>query len=270
MDLYTLRQQPHLSISGILEFVECGLLYRFGRIDKLPMEFKSDNLEFGTVIHRVLAEFYQARMTGDRMPIKDVHQLFEHNWRSVAEGNDEIRYAVGKDFQTLLLTGIDILSVWHGKLADDNYRILSIEEPFSFEIPDIPIPLIGAIDLVEEDESGTIIITDWKTSARSYGIDEVDRNQQLTCYQMAAKANGFGQKEIILKFDTLIKTQKPKFEQYFTVRGVIDEKRLIRKISKVYEAIKREVFVPNDTSWKCPSCHYRQACDAWFLKGGEL
>ena len=46
MDLYTLRQQPHLSISGILEYVECGLLYRFGRIDKLPMEFKSDNLEF--------------------------------------------------------------------------------------------------------------------------------------------------------------------------------------------------------------------------------
>ena len=82
-------------------------------------------------------------------------KLFEHNWRSVAEGEaTEIRYAVGKDFKTLLLTGIDILSIWHGKLADDNYRILSIEEPFSFDIPGLPIPLIGAIDLVEEDESG--------------------------------------------------------------------------------------------------------------------
>ena len=140
MDLYTLRQQPHLSISGILEYVECGLLYRFGRIDKLPMEFKSDNLEFGTVIHRVLAEFYQARMTGDRMPLNDVHQLFEENWRSVAEGNDEIRYSVGKDFQTLLLTGIDLLSVWHDKLPDDNIRILSIEEAFSFNIPGFAYP----------------------------------------------------------------------------------------------------------------------------------
>ena len=58
MDLYSLRQQPHLSISGILEYVECGLLYKFGRIDKLPMEFKSDALEFGTAIHLVLAEYY--------------------------------------------------------------------------------------------------------------------------------------------------------------------------------------------------------------------
>ena len=269
MVLSELRKNPHLSISGILEYVECGLLYRFGRIDKLPMEFKSDALEFGTAIHLVLAEYYYARMTGDRMPIKDVHRLFEDRWRSVAEDNDEIRYSVGKDFKTLLSSGTDLLTAWHGKLPNDNYRILSIEEPFSFDIPGLPIPVIGVTDLIEEDESGTIIITDWKTSARSYGIDEVDRNQQLTCYQMAAKANGFSDRQIILKFDALIKTQKPKFEQYYSTRSDIDEKRLIRKIRKVWEGIEKGVFVPNDTSWKCPNCHYRQACDAWFLKGGE-
>ena len=69
MVLSELRKLPHLSASGIGEYVECSLLYRFGRIDKLPFEFRSDNLEFGTVIHRVLGEFYQARMTGDRMPL---------------------------------------------------------------------------------------------------------------------------------------------------------------------------------------------------------
>jgi putative RecB family exonuclease len=132
------------------------------------------------------------------------------------------------------------------------------------------LPIIGATDLIEEDDSGTIIITDWKTSARAYGIDEVDRNQQLTCYQMAARANGFNHREIVLKFDTLIKTKKPKFEQYYTVRTGIDEKRLVRKILKVWEGINRGVFIPNDTSWKCPNCQYRQHCDEWFLKGGEL
>jgi putative RecB family exonuclease len=97
----------------------------------------------------------------------------------------------------------------------------------------------------------------------------VDRNQQLTCYQMAARANGFSQREIVLKFDTLIKTKKPKFEQYYTVRTDIHEKRLIRKIQKVWEGINRGVFIPNDTSSKCPNCHYRQHCDEWFLKGGD-
>jgi putative RecB family exonuclease len=234
------------------------------------MEFKSDALEFGTAIHLVLAEYYYARMTGDRMPIKEVHRLFEDRWRTMAEDNDEIRYSVGKDFKTLLSSGTDLLTAWHERMPKDNYRILSIEEPFSFDIPGLPIPVIGVTDLIEEDESGTIIITDWKTSARSYGIDEVDRNQQLTCYQMAAKANGFSDRQIILKFDTLIKTQKPKFEQYYSTRSDIDERRLVRKIHKVWEGISRGVFIPNDTSWKCPSCQYRQHCDEWFLKGGEL
>ena len=207
-------------------------------------------------------------MTGCRL--NDVHHLFEENWRAVAELNDEIRYSNGKDFQTLLISGIDLLTAWYHKLPDDNFKVISVEEAFSFNIKDLPLPIIGATDLIEEDDSGTIIITDWKTSARAYGIDEVDRNQQLTCYQMAAKKNGFGHREILLRFDTLIKTKKPKFEQYYTVRGEIDEKRLVRKIHKVWEGISRGVFIPNDTSWKCPNCHYRQHCDEWFLKGGEL
>ena len=140
MVLSELRKTPHLSASGIGEYVECSLLYRFGRIDKLPFEFRSDNLEFGTVIHRVLGEFYQARMTGDRMPLNDVHSLFEESWRAVAELNEEIRYSNGKDFQSLLINGIDLLTAWYHKLPDDNFRVLSVEEAFSFNIKDLPLP----------------------------------------------------------------------------------------------------------------------------------
>ncbi len=152
MVLSELRKGPHLSASAIGEYVECSLLYRFGRIDKLPFEFRSDNLEFGTVIHRVLGEFYQARMTGDRMPLNDVHSLFEESWIAVAELNDEIRYSNGKDFQTLLMNGIDLLTAWYHKLPDDNFRVISVEEAFSFNIDDLPLPIIGATDLIEEDD----------------------------------------------------------------------------------------------------------------------
>jgi len=58
------------------------------------------------------------------------------------------------------------------------------EEPFKFYIPGCPIPVIGAIDLVEEDEADTLIITDFKTSSRAYSNAEVDKNFQLTLYQM--------------------------------------------------------------------------------------
>ena len=39
MELSELRKKPHLSASGVNEYIECGLLYRFGRIDRLPKEF---------------------------------------------------------------------------------------------------------------------------------------------------------------------------------------------------------------------------------------
>ena len=266
MLLSELRQTPHLSASSINDYTECGLLYKFGRIDRIPMEFISDVLVYGSTIHRVLESYYQAKMIGDRMPLKDIHELFENLWPDAAEGREDIKYAKGKDFETLLMEGRDLLTAWYMRLSDDNFNILAIEEAFSFNIPGVEVPIIGAMDLIEEDESQTIIITDFKTSGRAYSADEVDNNFQVLIYYMAARANGYADREIILKFDTLIKTKKPKFEQYFTVRSEVDELRAIRKIQAVWNGIKNKVFVPNDTSWKHKNCAYRKVCDEWFLR----
>jgi len=267
MDLWELKKEPHLSASSVGDWVECGLLYKLGRIDKLPLESKSDALEFGSVIHLVLAEFYQERMVGNKLLLKDVHESFEGHWRDAAEGREDIQYAEGKDFKTLLMDGKDLLTAWYHKLPQDDFRVLAIEEAFSFTIPGLPVPVIGVIDVVEEDDSGTIVITDWKTSGRAFSTDEVDSNMQLTIYQMATKANGYGDREILLKFDALIKTKTPKFEPYWTVRSEIDEQRVARKIIQVWDGITKRVFVPNDSSWRCKNCAYKKACDEWFMGG---
>ena len=81
----------------------------------------------------------------------------------------------------------------------------------------------------------------------------------------------FSDREIILKFDTLIKTKKPKFEQYYTLRSEIDEKRLIRKIKKVWEGNSEGVFSCRMTPHgNVPIVIIARHCDEWFLKGGEL
>jgi putative RecB family exonuclease len=205
-------------------------------------------------------------MIGDRMSLRDIHEFFEKQWRKAAEEREDIKYAKGKDFETLLMEGIDLLTAWYMKLSDDNFNVLAIEEAFSFNIPGVEVPIIGAMDLIEEDESQTLIITDFKTSGRAYSAADVDNNFQMLIYYMAARANGYADREIILKFDTLIKTKKPKFEQYFTVRSEIDELRAIRKIQAVWAAIQSHSFVPNDTGWKHKNCAYRKVCDEWFLR----
>jgi len=269
MVLSELRQNPHLSASSIGDYLECGMLYRFGRVDRLPMEFVSSDLEFGSVIHMVLAEYYQAKMTGDKLLLKDVHESFKDHWHRVAKGRTDIQYADGKDFNTYLMDGVDLLTAWYSKLPDDNFKVMGIEEAFSFELPNLSVPVIGAIDLVEEDESGTIIITDFKTAGRAYSLTEVDENMQMTVYQLAMKSNGFGGREILLKLDCLIKTKKPRFEQYYTTRSYVDELRLIRMMQKAWEGIAKGVFIPNPQSWRHKNCPYRQTCDKWFLTGGE-
>ena len=268
MVLSELRKMPHLSASAINEYVECSMAYKFGRVDKLPMEFKSDALEFGTAIHRVLEQFYSEKMMGIKLSLKQVHDLFIETWHSIAKDHDDIRYANGADFITHLIAGKDLLTAWYSKLPDDHFNVLAIEEAFCFLVPGIPIPIIGAMDLIEEDESGTLIITDFKTSAKSYSKDEVEQNQQLTVYQMAAVRNGYHDREILLRFDTLIKTKTPKFEQYWTTRTRTDERRMIRKINSVWDGISKGVFVPNDLSWKCKGCAYKTACDNYL--GGAL
>ena len=185
--------------------------------------------------------------------------------KRIGIGSD-IRYTKGKDFETLLMEGKDLLTVWYMKLPEDNFKVLGIEEAFKFHISGVEVPIIGAMDLIEEDEAGTIIITDFKTSSRSYSISEIDQNQQMTTYQLGAKANGYGDREILLRIDCLIKTIKPKFRAYYTVRTEIEEIRLIKKIHQVWDGISKGIFVPNDTSWKCKNCSYRIACDEWFLR----
>jgi putative RecB family exonuclease len=266
MHLMELRKKPHLSASGINTYLDCGLLYKFGRIDKLKPESRSDALGFGSAIDQVITEFRMERMQGRTLALSDIQKRFERYWRRAASGKKNIKYKEGKDFETLLAEGKTLLDLYYRNMPNDPFSILAIQEPFAFSIEGLPVPVIGAIDLVEEDPSGTIIVSDFKTAGKTYSADEVDKNLQLTLYHMATKANGFKDREILLRFDCLIKTKDPQFKQFYTIRSEADTARVVKKILKVWEGITKGVFIPNDTSWKCKGCGYKRQCDAWFEK----
>jgi putative RecB family exonuclease len=268
MTLSELREKPHLSAASINDYTDCGLLYKLSRIDKLKHEFQSDSLEFGSVIHMTLGEFYQQKMAGNIMELKDIHNTFERYWTVMGTNRVDIQYSEGKSFEKLLNEGKELLTVYYENRPKDNFQTLALEEPFEFYVEGCDVPIIGAMDLVECDSSDTIIITDFKTAGRTYSTDEIDRNMQLTIYQMAAKANGYQDREIILKFDCLIKTKTPKFEQYYTIRDSISERRAARKIAEVFRGISLGVFIPSDNplNWRCKNCAYKAACDEWFLR----
>ena len=264
MKLDELRKYPHLSASAIANYIECSLSYRLSRIDKLKPEFLSDNMEFGKCIHQALADFHQERMTGTILTKDQLLDKFAWYWTIRAFDNKDIKYKPENSFNNLLEQGKSLLKVYHDNFADHHLTVLAIEEPFSFTIDGLPIPVIGAMDLVEEDEQENIIITDFKTAAKSYTEDDVSKNPQLTTYQLDCRSNGYSDRKIILKLDCLIKTKTPQFKRYYTARDRWDEIKATRKIIEVWKGITKGVFIPNDTSWKCNECFYSGACNDWY------
>ena len=264
MDLIELRKQEHLSASSINAYVECGLQYRFSRIDRCKPDYDSDSLLFGSAIHQAVAEFQQKRIWGETMSLEDIQSCFESYWRHSAENNDRVKYKNGKSFNALLQEGHALLRAYIESQPKEKFNVLAVEQPFVLEIDGLGIPLIGAIDMIEEDAQGTIIITDLKTASKAYSTMEADNNFQLTVYHLAAKRNGFADREILLKLDCLIKTRTPKFEPVYTVRSEEAEQRAIKKIKQVWDGIQKGVFIPNEGGWKCDYCSYKSYCDNWF------
>jgi len=76
----SLREQPHLSASAITSYIECGLQFRLGKIDRLVPEFTSAAMVFGTVIHLVLETFYLLKKDKETLTAKQIHELFVDYW----------------------------------------------------------------------------------------------------------------------------------------------------------------------------------------------
>lgn len=264
MNLQTLRASPHLSASSISDYLECSLSYKFRRVDQIEFEHTSDSLLFGSTIHKCIEEYYQAKMKNHIIPLETLLKRFEEQWKEMLDLETKVIFKEGKDAETCLQEGKALLTVFHQELPQDSMKVIGTETPFSIQIPGLPIPIIGCMDLLLQDSSGNIVIVDHKTSSKAFSQDDVDNSMQLTIYHMAAKHYGYSDTEILLRYDALIKTKKPKFDQYYTSRTEEDEQRLVKKIQHVWDAIEKEVFIPNDGGWKCGYCSFRNHCNHWF------
>ena len=93
---------------------------------------------------------------------------------------DTVKYSRGKDYHALRKDGASITKKFYENRITDKHQIIAIEEPFSIEIEGLPYPFIGVIDLIEMDNFGGLIITDYKTASKSYTKAQTDENKQLS------------------------------------------------------------------------------------------
>lgn len=252
----------HLSYSSIRQYIDCSLGYKFKKIDCIKPEFISDNLIFGSCMHKTLAKFNQHRAREKPTTFHELGDWFEEYF-SGAVTEKVIKYSNGHTFKSCLHLGRNLLKIFHEQYPADAYGVLDIEHEFNIEVDGLPCPIIGYIDLIEQDEEGQLILTEYKTSGRSYSTNQIDCNDQVTLYHLAAQTLS-PTSSIINKIDCLIKTKIPKFEIYYTYRDHEDHNRFLNVAKQVAKGIDAAVYIPNTNGWKCNYCEYQTTCKEWL------
>lgn len=123
-------------------------------------------------------------------------------------------------------------------------------------------PLVGEYDMLVDDGRDPCIV-DWKTSSSRWPAGKANRDLQATVFSYAY----YKTHDVypLFRFDVVTKAKTPTCEANYTSRGFHDFQRFEVLASKAQEAIHKGVFLPNETSFACGDCAYKNRCKQWHI-----
>jgi superfamily I DNA/RNA helicase/RecB family exonuclease len=169
-------QPVRLSGSAISKLMDCPLSWFLSR--EVAADSRGSSAGFGTVIH-LLA---QAVGHGEHEP--DADQLM----RRVDEVWEQLQFDapwVAERERVEAAAAVQRFVTWH--LGRPGREVLASERPFDFEVVvgGDRLRLCGAMDRVERDDQGRIVVVDFKTVKRAPGASSLPDDPQLGAYQFA-------------------------------------------------------------------------------------
>ncbi len=165
-----------LSFSQISQYQTCPLCYKLQYIDGLKPKDKW-YFSFGSTIHTCTEFFFRVRVPPPPT-LEELLQFYEQNWRP--EGYESI-----DEEANYKAYGREILTRFWEIHSRDFRMPLAVEKQFYIDIGDIK--LRGYIDRVDKLESGALAIVDYKTNKELFTMDYLEKDLQLTLYQLAAE-----------------------------------------------------------------------------------
>lgn len=100
------------------------------------------------------------------------------------------------------------------------------------------------------------------TSASRWPADKLSKDDQATAYLLAGE-HILGKAPAFFRYVILLKTKKPEVETYYVERTASDRKRFLKKVAIADRLIASGVYAPNDHSFACSTCSFRNACSKW-------
>jgi putative RecB family exonuclease len=257
----SLRLPTSLSPSKVSSFKDCGLAFRLSAIDRLP-EPPSVYAAKGTLLHRAL----QLLMCEEERGARSLEAARAKLARAVPEVLDGPEYAplglAGEERTEFVVDAEELLANYF-ELEDPNQvRVIGTELRLSVQIGSLT--LSGIIDRLELDDTGELIVTDYKTGRAPSTNFEQTRLGGVHFYALLCE-QVFGRRPAriqLLHLREPLSISTVPSEQ--SIRGMRQQTRAVW--AAVELACEREDFRPRP-SWLCSSCGYHEYCPA---VGGDL
>jgi CRISPR/Cas system-associated exonuclease Cas4 (RecB family) len=254
-----------ISKSQIQTYLICPRKFYFQYVMGAMPEFLPASLPFGSALHAAAATFYRAiKETGTRPALEFIVREFEIEWERAVAGQ-RLSFKGKTSIESHLGLGKALLQKFYEGVQPR--KVEAIEYPFAVPLSDpntgdpLDVSLVGIIDLIESDDEGNLIIGELKTSSKRYADSQGENQLDGLIYAYAMNKLGFRTRdtETLIRYDVLIKTKSPAFQQIYFNKSPQDFGRLSRWIQEVLQAIDRESFFPN-FGWACQNCQFRKRC----------
>lgn len=261
----------HLSYSSISSYLMCPRAWRYHYIDKIETP-RSAALVFGSAFHDTIESYLEDRSKRTLLDWWGVRWNAESLYGEIDWGNDSIESLANQGTRILsdpeIAAAIDEID----PLVNDDGQPV-IEQRVTLQVPGIPIPIIGYIDLITSDG----VPCDFKTSSRSWTQEQAEGETQPLFYLAAMNQCGLvpaGARSLTFRHFVFTKTKTPKLDVFETTRRLADLFWLFDMICEVWRGIEAEVFPPNPGTWKCSPrfCEYWSLCrgEAWHVTAAHM
>lgn len=135
---------------------------------------------------------------------------------------------------------------------------LEVEKGFFANLGDDMPPLYGIIDLITTD----LRVIDHKTASKSPSEGDADKSQQLSAYAIGFNTlYGMDPTSLELQYTVVTEKGNAKAVTLKTQRSKDQIARFLNRARAAVHGIQKEVFCPPDqSSWACGCCAYREMC----------
>jgi len=138
----------HLSATSIGQLTTCPEIYRLRQIRRIPDSFGVEKF-IGIVDHNTIAYNLQGKIDGlPDMTSADIAAMYDTIWDTELEGEKEPIW--GDDEPDELKDHSREVMLAYHELVSPTLNPIRVEERFSVDIDDVPVPVIGYCDIEEE------------------------------------------------------------------------------------------------------------------------